>query len=227
LIAEARVCVLDYVDKEIEKMENDTKAFIESWIQRFLNTINAIVKSCNYKEAERRIKLAKTINRILGNLCGDTNLGDLGDMNEKDPGNNGNDKNIQNRVDTLEQQLETVLKETVAKYKDIKLKGGQPNPYCTNPPKELYAKLKDAQEGATYNYKNTWEQIEEDIFFKVREQLKKARKMTAKSKSRECGACLRLCDSVVQSLPDHMKIILKEERKQCREDIEKEKKTLL
>ncbi|ETO15068.1 hypothetical protein RFI_22295, partial [Reticulomyxa filosa] len=114
---------------------------------------------------------------------------------------------IVNSVDELEEQLESVLKNIVNKYKEIKLSGCQFNPYASNPPKAFYDKLDKVMQTATaYNYKDTWKEIEEDI--------------TKKVNSRESKYCIRLCESVLNYLPEHMQVILKDEIKRCQEDID-------
>ncbi|ETO08053.1 hypothetical protein RFI_29337, partial [Reticulomyxa filosa] len=107
--------------------------------------------------------------------------------------------------------------------KEIKLSGCQFNPYASSPPKDLYAKLSKVMESATTsNYKEAWTEIEEDIIKKVRDLLLDARGKVGNLNSRESEACIRLCESVLNSSPEHVQGILKDETQQCREDIKYE-----
>ncbi|ETO23109.1 hypothetical protein RFI_14076, partial [Reticulomyxa filosa] len=119
--------------------------------------------------------------------------------------------------------VERVLKSVVSKYKNISLSNSHFNPYASNPPKALYDKLnKVMQTAATYNYKERWEEIEDDITKKVREQLVKIREKLRITESREIETRIRICESILTSLPEHMQTILREEIVQCRGDIKYE-----
>ncbi|ETO15909.1 hypothetical protein RFI_21454 [Reticulomyxa filosa] len=69
-IEEAKHFVFTYVDQMtqdyISKKERATKSAIGKWVQKILGTIDAAINSCNFWEAEERIKLVRRIRRILG-----------------------------------------------------------------------------------------------------------------------------------------------------------------
>ncbi|ETO04255.1 hypothetical protein RFI_33142, partial [Reticulomyxa filosa] len=226
-IDDAKNFVFEYVDKktqqEIEKIENETKSAIEKWMLKVLGTVKAAINSYNFREAEEKIRLVRKFTRILGNRFDQIFFGD----NKEEKMQEGASK-IVNRVDELEKQVESVLKGVVSKYKDIKLSGCQFSPYASNPPKDLYAKLSKVMESATTsNYKEAWTEIEEDITKKVRDLLLDARGKVSNSNSRESESCIRLCGSVLNSLPEHMQTILRDEVRQCRDDIKYEAETSL
>ncbi|ETO05050.1 hypothetical protein RFI_32346, partial [Reticulomyxa filosa] len=183
-----------------------------------VETTKAAINSCNFREAEEKIKLVRRITRILGHRFQQISLDNSNEEKMKEQSGK-----IVNSVDELEKQLESVLKNVVNKYKEIKLSGCQFNPYASNPPKALYDKLdKVMQIAATSNYREAWEEIEGDITKKVRDLLLDAREKVTNSNSRESEACIRLCESVLNSLPEHVQEILKDEIQQCREDIKYE-----
>ncbi|ETO27642.1 purine NTPase, partial [Reticulomyxa filosa] len=221
-IEDAKNFVFEYVDEktkqDIEKMEYETKASIEKWMLKVLATVKAAITSCNFWEAEDRIRLVRQFTRILGDHCEHIALNDTKEDNVKE-----RTGKIANSVDELEKQLETVLKNVVAKYKNVNLGNCQFNPYTSDPPKALYDKLnKVMQTAATYNYKDRWGEIEEDITKKVREQLLEAREKVSALNSRESKSCIRLCESVLNYLPEHMQLILKDEIERCQEDVDYE-----
>ncbi|ETO11504.1 hypothetical protein RFI_25872, partial [Reticulomyxa filosa] len=221
-IEDAKNFVFEYVDKktqqDIEKMEYETKASIEKWILKIVEKIKVAINSCNFREAEEKIQLVQKFTRILGSRFEQISF----DNNKEENIKEGTSK-IVNNVDSLEKQVEVVLKGVVNKYKKIKLSDCQFNPYVSNSPKDLYAKLNKVMESVTTsNYKEAWTEIEEDIIKKVRDLLLDARGKVSNSNSRESEACIRLCESVLNSLPERVQGILKDEIQQCREDIKYE-----
>ncbi|ETO01668.1 hypothetical protein RFI_35772, partial [Reticulomyxa filosa] len=218
-IEDAKNYVFDYVGentmKEIEKIESETKSSIERWLFKVVAIVKAAINCYNFEEAEEKIKLIRKFTRILGNRFEQTSFDD----NKEEKTKEETDK-ISNSIDQLERQLQKVLEEVIEKYKKINLKTSDFNPYASNPPKNLYTKLEKVMHTAsTYNYKESWDAVEEDITQKVREQLQEVRKQVKDLNSREVEARIRVCESVLNSLPKHMQEILKEEIKQCHDDI--------
>ncbi|ETO04468.1 hypothetical protein RFI_32928, partial [Reticulomyxa filosa] len=210
-IDDAKCYVAKYVNEQtgqdIKKNENEIKSSLEEWISKIVGTTKAAINSYNFLEAEEKIEHVRRITRLLGSHFKQNHCND-------------NKEEITNRVNELETALKNELKSVVSKYKEIQLSGAQSNPYALNPPKDLYAKLnKVMQTATTYSYKSTWKEIEEDIIQKIREELLVARK---KHNSDESDSCIRICELVANSLPEHMQAILNEEIKRCHEAIKSE-----
>ncbi|ETO07388.1 viral A-type inclusion protein, partial [Reticulomyxa filosa] len=199
-IEDAKNFVFEHVDKKIQldigKMECETKLSIEKWMLKVVATVKAAINSCNFWEAEEKIMLVRNFTRILGNRFEQISFDDSKEEKMKEK----TDK-ISNSIDQLEKQLQKVLETVVKKYKDIDLKTSNFNPYASNPPKDLYAKLIKR------------------ITQKVRDQLQEIRKQVKDLSSRELEARIRVCESVLNSLPKHMQDILGEEIKQCHDDV--------
>ncbi|ETO02833.1 hypothetical protein RFI_34580, partial [Reticulomyxa filosa] len=213
---DAKNSVFEYADnntkKEIEKIESETKSSIERWLFKVVAIVKAAIKSYKFWEAEEKIKLVRKVNCILGSHFEQISFDDS--KEEKVKGK------IFNSVDQLEQQLQNVLETVVKKYKNIDLKIAKFNPYVSDPPKNLYAKLdKVMHTASTYNYKESWDAIEEDITQKVRDQLQEIRKQVKEFDWRKLETRVRFCESVLNSLPKHMRKILGDEIKQCHDDI--------
>ncbi|ETN99616.1 hypothetical protein RFI_37854, partial [Reticulomyxa filosa] len=139
-IKDAKNFVFEYVDNntkvEIEKIEFETKSSIQTWMLKVVATVKAAINCYNFGEAEEKIKLIRKITRILGNRFEQIFFDDSKEEKMKEK----TDK-IFNSVDQLEQQLQNVLETVVKKYKNIDLKIAKFNPYVSDPPKNLYAKL--------------------------------------------------------------------------------------
>ncbi|ETO09024.1 viral A-type inclusion protein, partial [Reticulomyxa filosa] len=226
-IEDAKNFVFEYVDnntkREIERIESETKSSIAKWVLKVVATVKAAIKSCNFWEAEEKIKLIRKFTRILGNRFEQTSFDD----NKEEKTKEETDK-ISNSIDQLERQLQKVLEEVIEKYKKINLKTSDFNPYASNPPKNLYTKLEKVMHTAsTYNYKESWDAIEEDITQKVREQLLEIRKQVKELDSRKLETRIRVCESVLNSLPKHMQEIFGDEIKQCNEDVKYELENIL
>ncbi|ETN98464.1 SMC domain protein, partial [Reticulomyxa filosa] len=104
-IEDAKNFVFKYVDnntkREIEKIESDTKSSIEKWVLKVVATVKAAIKSCNFWEAEEKIKLIRKFTRILGNRFEQTSFDD----NKEEKTKEETDK-ISNSIDQLERQLQ-------------------------------------------------------------------------------------------------------------------------
>ncbi|ETN99341.1 intracellular protein transport protein USO1, partial [Reticulomyxa filosa] len=226
-IEDAKKCVFKYVEentiKEIEKIESETKSSIQVWMLKVVATVKAAINCYNFREAEDKIKLTRKITRILGNYFEQISFDD--NKEEKAKEKIGK---IFNSVDQLEQQLQKVLETVVEKYKRIDLKTSDFNPYASNPPKNLYVKLdKVMHTASTYNYKESWDAIEEDITQKVRDQLQEIRKQVKEFDSRKLETRILFCESVLNSLPKHMQEILGDEIKQCNDEVKYEIENML
>ncbi|ETO33243.1 hypothetical protein RFI_03864 [Reticulomyxa filosa] len=212
----------EVVQRDIERMQENTKSAIGKWMEAILDTMDASVSALNFLEAENKIRLVRRIISILGDYCESISLDDdtKKEQQQKKSGNQNTGK-IMSCVDKLGKKIETKLKDIVEKYRRIKLEGKQFNPYSSAPPKELYTRLIKVME-TTAIYRDTWREIEDDISQKVRNELIEARAKVGNSSSRDSNSSIRLCQSVLNTLPKHMQIMLGEEITHCNDDIKSE-----
>ncbi|ETO03159.1 ATPase, partial [Reticulomyxa filosa] len=224
-VEDAKNALFEYVDnntkKEIEKIESETKSLIEKWMLKVVATAKAVIKSYKFLEAEEKIELVRRFNCILVRYFGQISFDDSKEEKKEKT------DNISNSVDQLEKDLQNVLETVVKKYKDIDLKTSNFNPYVSDPPKDLYAKLEKVMQTASTNYEGPWDAIEENIIQKVREQLLEIREQVKEFDLQKLETRIRVCESVLNSLPKHMQDTLGEEIKQCHNDVKCEIENML
>ncbi|ETO31352.1 Helicase conserved domain containing protein, partial [Reticulomyxa filosa] len=222
-IDDAKTFVFDYLDTntqhKIDKMQRNIKLEIEKWLLKILANARTALDYYHFWETEEKIKLIKKTLSILGDHCEHISLDDSKEEKVKEETNK-----IIDTINELEKQLECTLKRVVNEYKNINLSECQFNPYAFNPPKDIYAKLNKAMQAtATHNYKEAWDEIQQDITKKIRDQLLETHQKVHSLNARDIDIRIRLCESVLNSLPEHMQPILKAEILHCREDINYER----
>ncbi|ETO21276.1 hypothetical protein RFI_15929, partial [Reticulomyxa filosa] len=223
-IKDAQQFVIQFVDevtqKEIERTADKTKSAIGGWMEGVLETFDASVNALNFLEAEKKIRLVRRVVHILGDYCDPVPLDSSGNNMTRKVEDNGKGETgtIISRIDKLEKKIEAKLKGILNRYKKIQLAGSTFNPYSSYPPREIYAKLGKVMSGCAM-YEDTWREIEDDIIQKIRNQLEDAREKVGTLRPWEMFASVRLCKTVLNVLPDHMKSTLEGEIKECEQDL--------
>ena len=191
-------CVVHLDEKDqqkLAKIDDDSNKLLENWMDNVLSNVTQLIESYQFEDAYTKIETIKSITTLTF-------------MNFE-----AND-----RYKALETAIETQCDKLVEKYKAIELKEKEYSPYTQCPLKRLYVKLAPLLDKRA-KIRQVWDTIISDVMDKFRGELKTARNSDVQENER----IVRLCESVLTSLPQETSEILEQELKHCQADIKKKK----
>lgn len=191
-LQKAKEFLADFLDTtfNIDEYLNEIKQLIQQRIQRFINSVTALITVNNFYEADRRIDSITLVRTVLGRFCTD-------DVSEEIEAL----KTIQSKV---------VLIDLVKKYSEMDI-----SQYTLNPPRDIFAKFSQVS-NLNPVYLRASNNIKETINGKFREELDRAKSKQPPSLE---NAHIRRVESAVKYLPIDLREDLEAELKYCKEDI--------
>ncbi|CAF0896791.1 unnamed protein product [Didymodactylos carnosus] len=158
---------------------------------RFLDSIEALVNTNNFYEAEKRMEYIIQIRHLLGTYC--------------------TTEEVTKRVEQLQNSLNKIVDEVVERYKQMSI-----HDFRFNPPKEILDKL---QQVACHNprYNESWNKVRNECTEKFREFLKDA----TEAKPIRQNDVIRQYEAALWSLPEDLKKVLESDSDNFKRDVEK------
>ena len=197
-IKEAKLYCMQYLTNQDEgsliKIEKNTSKLLNEWMARVLDNVNQLIRSCQFEKAANKIEAIKTISGFM-------------------PVSSDNEKE-EPPFTKLENDMIAACNDLQKQYCEIELEGKEYNPYTLHPLSTLYKHLKPVIDKKDI-FRTTWDAINENVMKKFRQELRAARDCDDENRSR----ILRLCDSILRSLPEITKTILETDLKHCKQDI--------
>ena len=187
-ISEAKKFIpVDFFDPdEIDRAIDEIKLTIKEKMNKYLDSVEALIKNNNFHEANVKIESISLTRTLLGIYCmPETTL----------------------RIEKIKENEKEMLDNVVKKYNDLDL-----TKFTLNPPTDIFSKFVKVK-GVNSVYSEAEYQIKEKIFEKFRKELELAREyQPADTQNKH----IRRFESVVKFLPEEMKGALELELENCK-----------
>jgi hypothetical protein len=187
-ISEAKKFIpIEFFDpNEIDRAIEEIKLTIKEKMNKYLDSVEALIKNNNFKEANAKIESISLARTILGIYC-------MPEMTQ--------------RIEQIKENEKEMLNNVIKKYNDLDLAQ-----FTLNPPKDIFAKF-ELVTGVNSVYSEAEYQIKEQIFEKFRKELELARLYKPADNENKH---IRRFESAVKFLPINMKDALELELGNCK-----------